>query len=99
MTKRRKPIDPVAVHDHFDGSAHCVQCGGECKLTGAERLATDLVRWHMRILARQKWTLDSSTRDSLEKFGVDVDALWKMALAWAAEVEAILNRPRQEAGP
>jgi hypothetical protein len=32
------------VHDHFDGSAHCVECQGFCQLTGADMAYTALVR-------------------------------------------------------
>lgn len=35
-----KPV----VHDHFDGSAHCVECGGHCTLTGSDMAYTALVR-------------------------------------------------------
>lgn len=34
----------MGIHDHFDGSAHCVECGGSCKLTGATLTLTQLVR-------------------------------------------------------
>ncbi len=30
------------VHDHFAGSAHCVECGGHCTLTGADMAYTAL---------------------------------------------------------
>lgn len=40
------PYDTYAVvHDHFEGSAHCVECGGDCKLTGTEMAYTALMRW------------------------------------------------------
>jgi hypothetical protein len=32
------------VHDHFDGSSHCIECKGECELTGADMAYTALVR-------------------------------------------------------
>jgi hypothetical protein len=34
----------VDIHDHFDGTAHCVQCGGKCQLPPAELLASGLIR-------------------------------------------------------
>lgn len=35
----------LKIHDHFDGSAHCVECKGFCNLNGEDRAVTDLVRW------------------------------------------------------
>lgn len=35
----------MIIHDHFDGSAHCVECGGICSLTGDDVLATHLIRY------------------------------------------------------
>ncbi len=47
MARRtQKPrYDPMPlIHDHFDGSAHCQECGGSCKLTGADLALTNLIR-------------------------------------------------------
>ena len=35
----------MKIHDHFDGSAHCVECRGFCQLRGDDRALTDLVRF------------------------------------------------------
>jgi hypothetical protein len=35
---------PMTIHDHFGGYAHCVECEGSCRLTGAELGYTALVR-------------------------------------------------------
>lgn len=43
MARKRKRIAPefgAVIHDHFSGSAHCRECGGECKLTGSDRALT-----------------------------------------------------------
>ena len=32
------------IHDHFDGSANCVQCGGECRLDDASMAFTAIFR-------------------------------------------------------
>ena len=32
------------VHDHFEGSFNCVECGGRCKLTGSDLAYTALTR-------------------------------------------------------
>jgi hypothetical protein len=39
----RNRYEGVEIHDHFDGSAHCVECGGECRLTGSNLAVTSLV--------------------------------------------------------
>lgn len=33
------------VHDHFSGSAHCLECGGHCQLNGPAIALTALIRW------------------------------------------------------
>ena len=33
------------VHDHFEGSAHCVECKGYCRLAGDDRALTRFVRY------------------------------------------------------
>jgi hypothetical protein len=35
----------MKIHDHLDGSAHCVECGGSCRLTGDDLEVTRLVRF------------------------------------------------------
>ena len=65
---------PAVCHDHFDGSAHCVECGGPCKLTGTEMAYTALVRmlFESTEFAKAKWVPGlSQLRDSgvpIEKF-------------------------------
>jgi hypothetical protein len=45
MGRTREQVPPAFVHDHFDGSAYCVECGGDCKLTGCELAFTSAVRF------------------------------------------------------
>lgn len=58
----------MQIHDHFDGSMHCVECGGRCTLEGDERIVTELVRWTLGFaeVAHNGWMWDS-TRDTLKK--------------------------------
>lgn len=42
--KKPNPVAGAVIHDHFDGSSNCVECGGECQLTGGNLLATQLAR-------------------------------------------------------
>jgi hypothetical protein len=41
----------VTVHDHFDGSAHCVECEGPCKLAGDALELTRMVRFVLEFFA------------------------------------------------
>jgi hypothetical protein len=43
--KRKEPAPTAFAHDHFDGSAHCIECGGDCKLSGCELAFTCAVRY------------------------------------------------------
>lgn len=51
------------IHDHFDGSAHCVECEGPCRLQGDDRLVTNLVRWVIEFSAvvHKGWMWDFMT--------------------------------------
>jgi hypothetical protein len=69
------------IHDHYDGSAHCVECGGPCRLVGSELALTRVVRAIFEQFDRE--TLESIyydpprpvfgfLRDMLIEAGVDV---------------------------
>jgi len=71
----------VTIHDHFHGSAHCVECGGPCNLIGEDRGVTEFVRFTLERLVFNGWKkLPDFEREALLKMGVDADALWKRAL-------------------
>lgn len=46
MAKRNKPAyEPMPIiHDHFDGSTNCVECGGDCQLFGCDLAYSNLLR-------------------------------------------------------
>lgn len=46
----------MTIHDHFDGSAHCVECAGRCKLTGEDLAITEYIRFTMESLAHRGFT-------------------------------------------
>jgi len=75
MAKRmQSPLVGAVVHDHFDGSAHCVECNGDCRLTGGNRLATQLVRyWFEQAAMQPVFWIAPCAMDSLGKVGVNVD--------------------------
>lgn len=61
------------IHDNFDGSNWCVECDGPCKLTGAERTATNLVRRMFEMAeARGQKSFDICTEACLKEAGVDI---------------------------
>ncbi len=71
------------VHDHFDGSAHCVECFGKCKLAGAELALTTLVR-----IIFESWAIHGQAPNYMTKKALaevcDVQAMRKRATdAWA----------------
>lgn len=80
---------PVDVHDHLDGSAYCVQCGGECKLVGEAMVLAGLVRTLFEG-ERYHGTMPYQAQRFLENMGLNV-AGWRKA---AREERAV---PRIEA--
>ncbi len=80
MTRRgEEPKEPVQIHDHFDGSGNCVECGGKCQLRGADRIATELVRWHFEEWARDVGFPTEMAKGTMRKAGVDFQAFMRRA--------------------
>ena len=67
------------IHDHFDGAANCVQCGGDCRLEGAELAFTALLRYLFDGEAYGSGFLPAMAIAHLRRIGVDVDAFRKRA--------------------
>lgn len=65
----------VAIHDHFDGSAYCVECGGRCTLTGAELLLTQIVRYWIESSVYSHNFLPYMATAALKEAGVDLDKM------------------------
>lgn len=61
----------MMIHDHFNGSAHCVECQGQCRLTGDERAVTALIRFTLERLAYRDEGLSSFQVDALLQLGID----------------------------
>jgi hypothetical protein len=64
----------MPIHDHFDGSANCVECEGACSLSGDARWLTEMVRWLLAgrahkgapfLTVLEKGTIDAAGADSL----------------------------------
>ena len=58
----------MRIHDHFYGSANCVECHGICRLEGDELQATRLIRFVLEFFAqyRNGW-LPPFVEDALSK--------------------------------
>lgn len=54
------------IHDHFGGTAHCIECEGPCVLSGDDRAASALVRYTLEFAEKvhKGWMWDF-TRDAL----------------------------------
>lgn len=92
--------DGVEIHDHFDGSANCVQCGGPCHLKGELRLLTEMIRWEFERWARgyDASGPDMMQRASLEEHGVWIAGCFERAVACSRLVTATMtiDPPEQE---
>ncbi len=90
----------MTIHDHFDGSAHCVECAGNCRLEGDDRAATNLVRAifeYMAYLSRLSVLSRTSLIGSaLVSLGVDVPNFSRRA---TDTILAQLSAARTETGP
>lgn len=68
------------LHDHFDGSANCVECKGPCKLKGQELLSTELLRMLFERYALSGWReLPQYEESILAKHEIDCVKLWRRA--------------------
>lgn len=71
----------MPIHDHFDGSAHCVECGGPCTLTGDSlyltRVVRDLLESHV-VRDGRAW-FGYSLRLTIAEAGGDPDKLARRA--------------------
>ena len=71
----------MTIHDHFDGSAHCVECKGHCQQTGFERGATEIVRWMLERFAYRGFRhVPVSEAESIRKMGADPEKLMQRAV-------------------
>src|SRR5690606_11582489 len=93
----QSPHRDVELHDHFDGSAHCVQCNGPCTLTGANLFATDIIRNIAEQWVRNVGFPDMSMTSYLERRGVNVDRLTQRARA-ARDARLPLIQQTNDAG-
>jgi len=64
----------LIIHDHYEGAAHCVECGGPCALTGDDLKVTNLIRAIVETAAFHGHGFNWLARDALNDLGVDVDA-------------------------
>ena len=80
----------AAIHDHFQGSGHCVECGGACRLLGSDRALTEIVRW-----IYEQWFLWGGSNSWVEKTireaGYDPDKFKKRAAECGKGVAVALH--------
>jgi hypothetical protein len=57
----------VTIHDHFSGSANCLECRGFCTLVGDDLAVTKLVRFTFEQMQRTgiKWSFIEDALQSL----------------------------------
>ena len=67
------------IHDNFDGSNWCVDCDGPCKLIGADKVLTNLVRRIFECHAHSGSRLCPCTEMALKDAGVDIARFKKRA--------------------
>lgn len=73
-------VETVTIHDHLDGSNHCVECGGPCTLTGDDLAVTMLVRTVFVHLAFSGYrTVPPAMKQALESLGVNVETFMERA--------------------
>lgn len=83
--KKSTVIPGVEIHDHFDGSFYCIECGGQCRLTGGNLAATMLVRSMFEAMAyRSGYWLSGSDEYALQQCGVDIEKFKQRANAAVA---------------
>lgn len=76
------------VHDHFDGSEHCLECRGPCRLRGPELVATGLARLIVESCASRRVDLNHLERAALERAGARPDMMLARARVWL-EIEDV----------
>jgi hypothetical protein len=71
----------MPIHDHFDGSSNCVECGGPCTLTGDSLHLTRLVRHLLasRVVRDGRAWIGDAVRLTIAEAGGDPDRLARRA--------------------
>lgn len=75
------------VHDHFDGSSHCQECRGPCRLDAAALTLTRLIRAWFEGQAfefrngrqRDRFHCNLIVEGILKEAGVDIAGFWARA--------------------
>jgi len=80
--------DGVEIHDHFEGSSNCVQCGGDCRLRGEMRVLTEVIRGMFERWARDYLRgPDPMQRNFLTRGGVRIEECYIRASTAVKEEE------------
>lgn len=71
----------MTIHDHFEGSAHCVECKGYCRLAGDDLAVTRYIRFTLEILVMQGWKdVPVLLKEPLRDLGLNSEALMRRAV-------------------
>jgi hypothetical protein len=71
----------LEIHDHFDGEFHCIECRGECVLSGDSRQLTRFVRNVFEFLARVNHWIPPQIEDHFRFMVKDYAGFKKHCLA------------------
>lgn len=87
------PSQHMRIHDHFSGSANCVQCKGWCKLTGDELQVTRFIRAALEAGWEHGDWMPSQFEEPLSDLMADYwPSFRKRAIECRQELHEILNR-------
>lgn len=81
------------IHNHFNGSAHCVECNGSCCLTGMDKHLTQYVRYTMEYLDMQHggWLPSQIEEAFAGMYGSDWREFRKSAVESARQLKELMN--------
>jgi len=86
----------MKIHDHFEGSSHCVQCGGYCCLEGDDLAVTNLLRSLFETAEYREVPIQLNFigREAISKLGVDFNLFARRAaVARRMKKQAIADLP------
>ena len=85
----------MKIHDYYDGLAHCVECGGPCRLPQDTIDAGNAIRHLMEGLALSGRGPNMMISGALSKLGVDAAEAYKRARAAVSAVPRPPDPPRR----
>jgi hypothetical protein len=59
----------MKIHDHFEGTEHCIECEGRCQLTGEDMALSEFLRNTFEYFS---WDHKDWMPPNLEKYGAEL---------------------------